>query len=625
MITDTPDGYVQISGFTDDAPQLVKKKLKVGDRIIAIDSSLGSNLWPISNVEGAVSAVTTRLPGQPVRLRFERVVEKGTDLTNIQSLNNDNKKNLQMQNSLAKDLLSRYNKYQTVESVQNQQLLSRCRDVLKRYIYVYDPNNDKNTAGVPALVADRVLESLSASSASLDAKTLSLVMNAYLVCKLPSKALHIFEAAVGIAADGSARKVDEVVIKGKKGGQIVRNMNSLNLYTATDLIRAHAQLGDVISARRVLAAIEGDDNTTFNGSTKAINWNANYKADTKCYNTILAAVANSKEVDIQFAEDLYGIMCEPVLFNTPRPKKNIVTYNTMINIYARCGKRDNAFKLLNEMLDAGLKPDKFTITSLVNSVVDDGDIDTALNLLSEMKKAGIKADVVGYNTVIKALCDKSKWFEAKTLVADMEARGIKPDSKTYGLLMNGLLKLNKPGPCLTLFESACADQNTAPLMQNVQLYTTAITAAATLGDYERALEYVSRMTFSGVKPNIKTLTSLMGACLTGKNYDYALDVFKKISKPDGYAQMLGVRAYASLGEFDSALSMVDKNKEMSGKEIMSSYNYIISCALVQRNYSAATAAMVCDQVSTLITLFFPGCNFISNFLFCFPSFHLRPG
>eukprot|EP01083_Nonionella_stella_P318318 1162847_1 len=133
----------------------------------------------------------------------------------------------------------------------------------------------------------------------------------------------------------------------------------------------------------------------------------------------------------------------------------------------------------------------------------------------------------------------------------MEARGISPDAKTYGLLMNGLLKLNKPGPCLTLFESVCADQTTAALMENVQLYTTAITAAATLGDHERALELVSRMTFAGVKPNMKTLTSLMGACLSAENYKYALEVYGKINNPDGYAVMLGIRGHAKIGDFDT--------------------------------------------------------------------------
>ena len=594
-LADTPDGYVQISGFTDDAPQLATDKLKVGDRIIAVDSSLGSNLWPVSNVDGAVSAVTTRLPGQPVRLRFERVIEKGTDFSQLQSVTDvqDEPK----EKNLAQDLLSTYSNYQatapsTTTAIStandNDQLLARCRDVLKRYIYVYDPNTERSP-GVPALVADRVLESLAAASASLDAKTLSLVMNAYIVCKKPREALRIFEATVGLAADGSSRETDETIV-GKNGGQVVPSSYGLNLYTATNLIRAHSQLGDASSARRILSCIEGDE-VNVNGII-AQNWDASFKADTKCFNTVLSAVSNSKDARIDTVEEIYNTMCEPVLFSTPRPKKNVVSYNTMISAYARCGRRTDAFTLLNEMLEAGLKPDKYTITSLVVAVVKDGDIDTALNLLSDMKKAGIKADAVGYNTVIRSLCDNSQWFEAKSLVADMESRGIKPDSKTYGLLMNGLLKLNKPGPCLTLFESACSDQTTAALMENVQLYTTAITAAATLGDYERALELVSRMTLAGVKPNMKTLTALVGACLTGKSYKYALDVYKKIAKPDGYAMMLGVRAHCETGEFETAIKMVDGNKMMSGKQTMSSYNYIIKSALESMNYSVAQDAMV---------------------------------
>lgn len=596
-IEDTTDGYVQISGFTDEAPKLVTDKLQVGDRIIAVDSSLGNKLWPISNVEGAVSAVTTRLPGQAVRLRFERAIEKGTDLSTLQSLTESNR-----EKSLAEDLLSNYSKFQssavstssattTSKATNNEDLLGRCRDVLKRYIYVYDPSTERSP-GVPALVADRVLESLAATSASLDAKTLSLVMNAYTLCNQPREALRIFEGAVGLAADGSSRDIDEK-ITAKNGGEIVRSSYGLNLYTATNLIRAHSQLGDAASARRILSCIEGDE-ININGIT-ASNWGAKFKPDTKCYNTVLAAISSSKNFGIEAAEEIYETMCDPVLFNTPRPKKNVVSYNTMISAYARCGKRKDAFGLLNEMLDQGLKPDKYTITSLVKVVVEDGDIDTALNLLSDMKKAGIKADAVGYNTVIRSLCDKSQWFEAKTLVADMESRGIKPDSKTYGLLMNGLLKLNKPGPCLTLFESACSDQTTAALMENVQLYTTAITAAATLGDYERALELVSRMTLAGVKPNIKTLTALIGACLSGGNHNYALDVFNKINKPDGYATLLGIRAHCEVGNFERAIKMVDGNVLMSGKQTMSSYNYIIKTALKSKNYAIAKEALVCSN------------------------------
>ena len=142
--------------------------------------------------------------------------------------------------------------------------------------------------------------------------------------------------------------------------------------------------------------------------------------------------------------------------------KGLVTYNTMIELYARAGKRSEAFAVYNSMRDTGLKPDKITMTSLIKAVVQDGDIVTACVFLRDMKVLNFETDVVAYNTVIRSLCDKLWWYDARELVAEMEECGIRPDEKTYGLLMNGLLKANKPAACLNLFEAACTDQRTDP-------------------------------------------------------------------------------------------------------------------------------------------------------------------
>lgn len=600
LLIDTQDGYVRISGFTDDAPERVVNKLKVGDRIIAVDSSLGNKMWPVSNVEGVVSAVTTRLPGQPVQIRFERVVEQGADLKQLQSLSSDDKKNIdrmaryELTNGLVSSSTtlssaavasSKMTTEVNAENNQNVELLSRCRSVLKRYIDVHDKKVERS-AEVLALVADRVLDSLAESSSSLDAKTLSLVMNAYILSEKPSKALSAFEAAVGIKADGLPG-TPETKIVGKKSdkGMIVPSLAGINLCTATDIIHAHAHLGDGIAARRVLAAIEGTSLTI--GGIQSHVWGMNLKADTKCYNAVLSAVTNAN--DIEVAEELFENM---------QAKKDLVSYNTMIGAYARAGMRQEAYSLFKTMKNAGIKPDKVTITALIKAVLADNDFTSARQLLKDMKKAGIGADVVTYNTVIQALCSKSKWFEAKELVAEMEANGISPNSKTYGLLMNGLLKLNKPGPCLTLFESACADQRTAGLMENAHLYTIAITAAASLGDSERAFELLSRMNFAGVKPNFKTLTALMGACISDDKYSYALDVYKKMKCPDGYAQSLAIRAHCGLDDFGAALEMIQNKEELSGKQIMKSYNYIIGSALNKGDFTSALMAMVSDYSSS---------------------------
>lgn len=584
--TDTTDGYVQISGFTDDAPDRVTKQLRLGDRIIAVDSSLGRKMWPVSSIEGVVSAVTTRLPGQPVRIRFERLVEEGTNLSEVEALGSavgetkadENKKKL---SDSLRESYSRIANEATI--VQSEDLLSRCRGVLKRYISVHD-STCAQTSNVPALVADRVMESLAGASASLDAKTLSLVMNAYITCNQPENALKTFEVAVGLKADGS-EGTPEGITSAKKANTVIPSKSGLNLITVTDVIRAHAMMRNSFAARRVLAAIDGDIN-----GIESFSWSDKIQADTKCYNTILTAMVNSN--DIENADKLFDQMCDSNRLPTKYPKKNLVTYNIMIGVYARFGRREDAFDVFNAMRGTGLAPDKFTITALIKAVVKDGDFDVARTLLQDMKKAGIDADVVAYNTVIGALCQRSSWFEAKELVAEMESIGINPDSKTYGLLMNGLLKLKKPGPCLTLFESACADQRTAGLMENVQLYTTAITAAASLGDSDRAFELISRMNFAGVKPNMKTLTALISACVSDNKHAYAIDVFKKIKSPDGYAQALAIRAYCGLDDFNAALNMMQSSDKMKGKQIMLSYNYMIGSALSKKYYNSAQMIMV---------------------------------
>jgi pentatricopeptide repeat protein len=374
----------------------------------------------------------------------------------------------------------------------------------------------------------------------------------------------------------------------------VPSLGGLNLFTVTDLIRAHAMMQNSFAARRVLSAIELDTGSWSASASGSI------QMDTKCYNTVLTALVNSD--DIENADKLFDQMCDvgKASTNTKFPQKNIVTYNIMIGAYARVGRREDAFDAFNEMRSAGLKPDKFTITALIKAVVKDGEFEVAHTLLLDMKKAGIEADVVAYNTIIGALCKRSSWFEAKELVAEMESKGINPDSKTYGLLMNGLLKLNKPGPCLTLFESACADQRTAGLMDNVQLYTTAITAAASIGDSERAFELISRMNFAGVKPNMKTLTALMSACISDQKHDLAIDVYKKLQSPDGYAEALAIKAYCGIDDFTTALELMQSEK-MKGKQTMLSYNYMIGSALSKEDYHSGRLIMIRSQDFFFVT------------------------
>ena len=574
-------------------------------------------MWPVSSVEGLVSACTTRLPGQPVKLRFERMVDVGEYESSTEKFAEslDTESNLNgaiagfrslNEDSSAAATGSQFSRtavatsaIQSTGSKTHKLLLSRCRDILRRYISVYKPSVDKERiVALPSLVADRVVDAIADASAPLDAKTLTLIMNSYLICGKSNEAIKIFQASTGLSANGSA-KISNVTIHSKKveGGKLQPDVSSLNLYSATALLRAHAMNRDCAATTQILMAMQDSDG---NSDTWTLNSNIHLKADIHCYNIALAAAARAGGQDnLNMALDIFNRLSDSST-KSNLPRRNLVTYNTVISIYANAGKREEAFSVFNSMRQIGLKPDKITITSLIKACISDGDLETAQTLLKNMRKANIEVDLRAYNTVIKALCDNLKWYEAKELVTDMEFRGVKPDGMTYGLLMNGLLKANKPGPCLTLFEAACSDQSTVALTENVKLYTTAITAAGTMGDYERALELVSRMTFSGLKPNLKTLTSLMGACISGSKPELALDVFKKISIPDGYCTSLALRAFCDTKDYSSAVAILRKendgrSKFLSGKQIMTSYNYFIQSCLENEEYGNAKEALVSQE------------------------------
>ncbi len=567
-----------MTGFTENAPTLVQYAVKIGDRVLAVDSSLGERMWPVSTVEGVVSAVTSRLPGQSITFRFER--PSTTDAS-----------------SSDEPITIRPTKIVVTKqepSVDQEELLKRCREVIKRYTVGGETTKEKfvNKYSVPGLVADKVVDALASAGARIDPITLSMIMTAYLSCRQSQKAIEVFEAAVGLRSNGSDSEAS-FVIKGKNDMALSANLDALDIYTASALLRSHALNGDLSSVRRVLAALSGRDDSIIDG-LKVGSWpgtgsEGSLKPNTRCYNIAISALADSRtENSLDLAMQIFDAMSEPGRTSDLAPPKSLVTYNAMILALTNNGRYDEAIDLFYRMKRGGITPDKISYTSLVKAIVamSEGDVE---EFFYDMKEQGVSPDPILFNTVIKSLCELKKIVSAKKIVSQMESAGVAPDSMTYGLLMKGLLDTGNPSAALTLFETACADRRTVALTENVYLYTTAISAAASIADHERALELLARMNGSGITPNLKTMTALVGACLASNMPDLAFDIYQRISKPDGYAMLQGIRALCGFGKVQQAFEMVSskESKVLSGKERMFAYKSMIESSLQAGDFDMA--------------------------------------
>ena len=552
-------------------------------------------MWPVSTTEGLISAVTVRLPGQKITFRIERgaaatskddadiISDNESTVTNGAAAAVTTSTSTSGDNSFFSPVTSG-NAAATSNAVSvsgasastlgfDEDLLGRCQEILKRY-----KNDEKyvNKFSLPGIVADKVVNALASAGTKVDAGTLSMVLTAYLTCRQPEMAIGVFEAVVGIRADGIEGEVESVKtitdmdiesnpLLGRNGKQIVPDYGALDVYTAGALMKAHAMNGDLLSMQRVLSVLEGHGGVTV-GDVKFASWPGTgsegvLQPDSQCYNIAITAAANSD------AEE--GLELAMIMFNrlgnsgaNQRLAKDAVSYNAIIKALTKFGQFDEAIETFYQMKKTGIKPDKYTYTALAKSVmVDDNDLE---ELLYDMREAAVTADVMTFNTIIRYLCERKKMSAARKVVTFMESSGVLPDSWTYSFLMKGLLDSGNPSAALTLFESACSDRRTVGLTENVVLYTSAMTAAASMGDHNRALELLSRMNSLGIKPNIKTMTALLTACLSSEEPDLAVDIFRRIPNPDAYAVTKGLLALSLAGKGDEALAMLSDKESVAG-------------------------------------------------------------
>jgi pentatricopeptide repeat protein len=589
-----------------------------GDRIVAVDSSLGDRMWPVSTNEGLISAVTSRLPGQKITFRFERsaigtnndFVDATTIIGNGESAPIDagatsetatmfspvtTKSVSPSITSLSSDISNAGNDAASISapaSGYDEDLLNRCQEVIQRY-----KNAEKyvNKFSLPGVVADKVVYALASAKTKVDDVTLSMIMTAYLSCRQPEMAIRVFEATVGLRADGIKGEIESVSsntdlesdpLSGKDGNQIVPDVCALDVYTAGALLKAHSMNGDLVAMQRVLSVLEGHGGVKMEdfeiASWPGTHYEGSLKPDNQCYNIAITAAANSDaEEGLELAKIMFNRLSDPG--KNERLVKDIVSYNAIIKALTKFGEFEEAIETFYQLKKAGIKPDKYTYTALAKAVIlDDNDVE---ELLYDMREEGVTADVMTFNTIIRYLCEQKKLSAARKVINFMEGSGIPPDSWTYGFLMKGLLASDNPSACLTLFESACSDRRTVGLTENVYLYTTAMTAAAAMGDHTRALELLSRMNSLGIKANIKTMTALLSACLSAEEPELAVDIYRRIPNPDSYAVSKGIMALSLAGKGDEALDMLSE-KGTVAERIQGKYLNNIYVSLFQNSIKA---------------------------------------
>lgn len=303
------------------------------------------------------------------------------------------------------------------------------------------------------------------------------------------------------------------------------------------------------------------------------------------------------------------------------PRRNVVSWNTMIAGYVHDGFWQEALKLFEQMQEKGVKPDKFTLTSVLNAcacgdcfdqgkrihalifstsefesdvrignaVVDMyakcGDLEHAYQVFQEMPVR----NVVSWTSLITGYAKHELGKEALQFYKQMQREGVKPDKVTFISAVNacasipslqegklvhrdfvesgfeldlsvGNSLIDMYAKCSSL-EHACIVFNTlsAP---NVCSWTTMISGYAQHGLFEKSLELFWHMLHERVNLDRVTFVSALNACAGMASLEQGTQIHAHIiysgAELDVFVGSALVDMYAKCGSLLHACQVFDK-------------------------------------------------------------------
>ncbi|PNH07870.1 hypothetical protein TSOC_005641 [Tetrabaena socialis] len=181
------------------------------------------------------------------------------------------------------------------------------------------------------------------------------------------------------------------------------------------------------------------------------------------------------------------------------------------NVCIKCGKLTLALDIYNSMRVVSCLPNVVTYNTLVDVYGKLGQWERAIHVLDLMKHEGVEPVLRTYNTLIIAcnMCNQPR--EALAVYQRLLSDGYTPNSTTYNALISAYGKTTQLGKALEVY----GEMLRANMDRSVITYSSLISACEKAGQCETALRIFNEMQQDNCVPNTVTYNSLVTACAQG--------------------------------------------------------------------------------------------------------------
>ncbi|XWS29536.1 hypothetical protein CRYUN_Cryun24cG0037500 [Craigia yunnanensis] len=215
--------------------------------------------------------------------------------------------------------------------------------------------------------------------------------------------------------------------------QIVKSYMANNIPIANSLIDMYGKSENLTIAWRIVNQTQRD----------IITWNTMISAYTRCGH-FSEAVALFDQMVLGNVMPNLATSCGQIeksreLFNSMK-QKDAVSWNVMISGYGMHGDAKSALQIFQQMEESNVKPNDLTFLSLLNSCSHTGLVEEGKFLFSRMEHYSVKPNLKHYACIVDILGRSGILQEAEALVMSMP---VSPDGGVWGALLSACVVHNE--------------------------------------------------------------------------------------------------------------------------------------------------------------------------------------
>jgi len=358
--------------------------------------------------------------------------------------------------------------------------------------------------GRDAKLADRVFEAITPSYGGTPDHTLyTALLRVYSTCEMHDQVCDIYEKEMIPQCIKPDAQLGDIIMRSAM--QCGRSTLAQNVFNGAsgDISKHLAMIKACSRENNLQGALDVFERLKASGaSMNSMTYNAMLDACIQCHH-------GSK------AFSLFQEMKNEGLFD-------VVSFNIMLKMYLRERKHSEAQKLLKEMKECGLQPNKITYNELINTKVEAGDQKGVWDLVKEMKSIGVSPNSVTCSILLKTLNHRSTKHDVKLTMELVDSMEDTMDEILFASVIEACLRVGQLDLLSAQMRKYAKQGGLVAL--TAPTYGSMIKAYGQARDTERMWELWTEMEKRNVKPTAITLGCMIDALVKNHCVEDAWDL-----------------------------------------------------------------------------------------------------